>query len=150
MGHICKIIYNLKRLDAPKCCYFISFFFLQFNYFFFFKSVSNGINADIQYFDIDLLTSYCIYYLSGWWIAKCIFMWNEIICTISWNPFAFLILFFVYIHTYVFIFFSILTSKYISAIIITTTITTAATEEPILLSSGDLCVKCYSKWIFNL
>ena len=57
---------------------------------FFFKSVSNGINADIQYFDIDLLTSYCIYYLSGWWIAKCIFMWNEIICTISWNPFAFL------------------------------------------------------------
>ena len=67
---------------------------------FFFKSVSNGINADIQYFDIDLLTSYCIYYLSGWWIVKCIFMWNEIICTISWNPFAFLILFFVYIHTY--------------------------------------------------
>ena len=37
MGHICKIIYNLKRLDAPKCCYFISFFFLQFNYFFFFQ-----------------------------------------------------------------------------------------------------------------
>ena len=76
--------------------------------FFFFKSVSNGINADIQYLDIDLLTSYCIYYLSGWWIAKCIFMWNEIICTISWNPFAFLILFFVYIGTYlcIYIFFN--------------------------------------------